>query len=706
MDTSTAGMNAERVLAFVTFKNAKKTHPHLADATWPALAARLQQCSVRGIDPEVSGKDGPGFSFARYAAPRRSNENVLHLSALVLDVDGGASYDDLAAGIAHLEHVAYSTHRSTAAHPKFRLVFPLVRDVSPAEWLRLWQAGAALIAGNADKAAKDPARFYYFHSCSKANEADAFRHHQIGAWLDPDALLTTSRVAAPGATTQHFSANDDFVAGIPESGPDPARVCGDGERTNHLTSLAGMWIAQGHGLGAVKSQAAQWNERNTPPLPFAKVYSTCEGIWRTHMRNHALPASSTAASAAVTTAAASAGPTISFGILEPVQPLFDLQSAAGSRLLSVVPPARRWLLRDCLPCGKVAAIIAPGGTGKSIFSLQLAVSVACGLPLAGVWHVEQPGPVLGLFAEDDEEEIHRRLHSIVTQLRSEGMMTPEVESRLKENLFVRSMVADNNLMTSALPNGHVVQLPYVQRLVATVRQAPAARLVIVDPASRFRGGQENSAEDATRFVEALEFLSKTTGATVVVLHHANKGSMQGGEQSQSASRGSSAFSDGVRWQMNLSPLTEKEAKTLGIIEERRSHYLSATVTKNNYAPPQATVFLKRGDGGCLSNAGLSIASDAKRNETTLAVLRKIAECQGIYSMRTFEQDFGGRDNIFGVSAGQLRGVVNQCIEEGYVAKNSGGRKNPLVLTSEGEKFISAAEIGNDVRRAMTCGDVR
>lgn len=686
------------VLSFSVFSGSKDATPTTADADWAQLSTRLQTLDIRGANTQ-EGKDGPGFSFAKYRAPRRSNENVEHLSALVLDVDSGAAYNDIKFGIAHLEHVAYSTHRSTAAHPKFRLVFPLVRDVLPAEWPRIWQAGTALIAGNADKAAKDPSRFYYFHSCSKANEADAFRHHQIGAWLDPDALLTNSRAAAH-ATTQHFSANDDFVAGILE-GPDPKRVCGDGERNSHLTRLAGMWIGEGLALDAVKLEAVQWNERNTPPLPLAEVYSTCEGIWRTHIRNHALPAScSPAASAAVTTAA---GPTISFGVLEPVQPLFDLQSAAGSRLLSVVPPVRRWLLRDCLPCGKVAAIIAPGGTGKSIFSLQLAVSVACGLPLAGVWHVEQPGPVLGLFAEDDEEELHRRLHSIVTQLRSEGVMSPEVDARLKENLFVRSMVADNNLMTSALPNGQVVQTPYVQRLIATVRQAPDARLVIVDPASRFRGGQENSAEDMTRFVEALELLSKTTGTTVVVLHHANKGSMQGGEQSQSASRGSSAFTDGVRWQLNMAPLTEKEGKAFGVPEERRSHYLSATVTKNNYASPQATVYLMRGAGGCLRDAGLSSAPDAKRNETMLAVLKKVGERQGVYSQRAFDREFGGRTNIFGISSTELRGLLKRCVKAGYLddAPDEGdSRKNPLTLTADGKILVSViSEVRNDLRSA-------
>ena len=40
--------------------------------------------------------------------------------------------------------------------------------------------------------------------------------------------------------------------------------------------------------------------------------------------------------------------------------------------------------------------------------------------------------------------------------------------------------------------------------------------------------------------------------------------MSAGEQNQTAARGSSALTDGVRWQMNLAPLSDDQAAVLGL----------------------------------------------------------------------------------------------------------------------------------------------
>lgn len=683
-----------RYLAFSLFKGAKDVTPKAADADWPTLVTRLQTLDVRGVEPQ-EGKDGPGFSFASYDPPRRSNDNVVRLSALVLDIDNGAAYGDVKGGIAHLEHVAYSTHRSTTEHPKFRLVFPLTRGVSANEWPKVWQAGSALIGGHADKATKDASRFYYFHSCSKANEAASFRHHNAGAWLDPDTIINLIGAESTRTSRQRFADNDVFLAGLPDV-PDPGRVCVDGERTGHLTRLAGMWIGEGNPLETVKLLASQWNERNRPPLEPAKVYSTCESIWRSHTRNRQQATTPPAS------LPATAG-TISFGAPLQVEPLFSLLEASGARLLASPPRERRWLLKDCLPCGKVGAIVAGGGTGKSFLALQLALSVACGVPLAGHWEIGLPGSVIALFAEDDEEEIQRRLHSIVTALKAAGVLREEHMSHIATRLFVRSMIAMDNQMTAVAMNGHVSQTLYVARLIETIRGAPDLRLVIIDPASRFRSGDENSALDMTKFVQALEVVATSTGAAVLVLHHANKGSLQGGEQNQSASRGSSAFTDAVRWQLNLSSLTERDAQRFGVPDARRSLYLCASLTKQNYGPPQAPVYLERGPGGWLNKGALNALRETKRGEAMMAVLRKLLTSQTLYSAKTFEDGFGGVDGPFALSAHDLRRVLREAIDEGLLETGE-GRAKKLQVTEAGRRVLDISEAAiRDLRSATTGG---
>ena len=93
--------------------------------------------------------------------------------------------------------------------------------------------------------------------------------------------------------------------------------------------------------------------------------------------------------------------------------VFDLNEARVDRFLTHDPPSRRWLLEDCLPLGKVGLLVAPGGTGKSQLALQIAVAVATGGEVADWWQVGEKGRVLALFAEEDEEELHRRVWTIL-----------------------------------------------------------------------------------------------------------------------------------------------------------------------------------------------------------------------------------------------------------------------------------------------------
>jgi hypothetical protein len=88
--------------------------------------------------------------------------------------------------------------------------------------------------------------------------------------------------------------------------PEMSKVCKDGERTKHLTSLAGKLIGQQRPLEEVIRLANEWNQDNTPPLDDEKVEATCNSIWKTHERNHP-----------------------SGGIEDALTPLFDINDAKG-----------------------------------------------------------------------------------------------------------------------------------------------------------------------------------------------------------------------------------------------------------------------------------------------------------------------------------------------------------------------------------------
>lgn len=84
------------------------------------------------------------------------------------------------------------------------------------------------------------------------------------------------------------------------------------------------------------------------------------------------------------------------------------------------PPERKWLIEGVLPMGVPGMVAAIGGAGKSMLLLDLAVKVAStrssnpiptealGGPL-----VPEEGVAVMFTAEDDQDEVHRRLASIV-----------------------------------------------------------------------------------------------------------------------------------------------------------------------------------------------------------------------------------------------------------------------------------------------------
>jgi RecA-family ATPase len=340
------------------------------------------------------------------------------------------------------------------------------------------------------------------------------------------------------------------------------------------------------------------------------------------------------------------------------------------------------LLKDLVVLGKAAAVIAPGGSSKSQWLLQLAVGVATGLPVADHWEVGETGSVIVFFAEDDEDEIHRRIKRIQEQLTIKGQR--QKLSGLAERLYVFSTIGKTMLLTRSDAAGEVVTTHIVNSVVDLAKQLPDLRLIVIDPASRFRGGEENSNEDATRFVEALETLAKATGASVMLAHHTNKGSYgPDSEPGQGASRGASALTDGLRWQMNLNRLSDRQAKEIGIDKALLARYVAATVTKTNYSAIPEPVILERLPGGYLSVVSATQAKNRAENDAMARVLW-VVERVGPLSARDLEDLYGGLKQSLKMAKQNVRAVVKLAVERGLLA---GGDRQPITITTQGTEML-------------------
>ena len=81
---------------------------------------------------------------------------------------------------------------------------------------------------------------------------------------------------------------------------------------------------------------------------------------------------------------------------------------------SVPVPERKWAIRDRVPLNQAGLFSGEGGTGKSIIELMKDVAHVAGKDWLG--SMPEQGPAIYLGAEDEADELHRRLAAIASPL--------------------------------------------------------------------------------------------------------------------------------------------------------------------------------------------------------------------------------------------------------------------------------------------------
>lgn len=254
--------------------------------------------------------------------------------------------------------------------------------------------------------------------------------------------------------------------------------------------------------------------------------------------------------------------------------------------------------------GTVGALVAPGATGKSYWTLEAAISIACCVAGGDLIELapQTTGKVIYLAGEDPSQVLLHRLHAIGQYLQ------PAARVAIAENLKIDPILGKRlNLMDTSCQD----------QLIA---QATDTRLVVLDTLSRIHHLDENSNGDMARLISVLEYISHSTGAAILFLHHVNKGSVREGQlNQQQAARGASALVDNARWCGYLAKMTEEEAKRLSehspehfpIGNTRRDCFLRFGISKQNYHSKSFDRWYERNAEGVLLPVTLT---EAKANK--------------------------------------------------------------------------------------------
>lgn len=242
-----------------------------------------------------------------------------------------------------------------------------------------------------------------------------------------------------------------------------------------------------------------------------------------------------------------------------------------------------------LPKGIVAMIVGAGGVGKTHLLSQLAISIATGTAFLDTYtptkycgENNQGNVFLGL-GENQYDDIHRLLYKAAKHVRKKEQTLLDNDQKLFSSSKRIAAFSFCGQQASFIEDGKP-SLYFREFKMRLEDSAPPGgwTLIILDPVSRLMGADaETDNAAATQFIALLEELSIELpgNPTILFAHHTNKSSLQtGANQNQSAARGSSALTDGVRWQCNYSKEPQKEGAT------DPSNIAILKMTKSNFTP--------------------------------------------------------------------------------------------------------------------------
>lgn len=175
-------------------------------------------------------------------------------------------------------------------------------------------------------------------------------------------------------------------------------------------------------------------------------------------------------------------------------------------------PEPSWLIPDLLPNEATVLLYGPSGSYKSFISLDIALTLASGTEKLG--YTGQAVEVVYAAAEG-----------------------PRSVSRMRRPAWRLAHSIQGPMKFSLITDVPMVFRPEACKEFCDAIEARGLhpRLVVIDTLARAMAGMnENDAKDAGQLIEAVEFIKRKFGCTVLVVHHS-------GKEGERGARGSSAL---------------------------------------------------------------------------------------------------------------------------------------------------------------------
>jgi RecA-family ATPase len=255
----------------------------------------------------------------------------------------------------------------------------------------------------------------------------------------------------------------------------------------------------------------------------------------------------------------------------------DLPLVTASSLAGKPVPSRRWIVQDMIPDRNVTMLSGDGAVGKSTLLLQLGVAVATGREWIGA--SPEKGSAVFLAAEDDMDELHRRLRAIVASMA--GLSLGDLG-----NLHLIPLAGRDAVMGAPEGKSSIIRPTAVFRGLVKHVETIKPRLVILEPLSDIFAGNENARPEARQFIGLFSGLAIDHSLAVALAAHPSLYGMSSG----TGTSGSTAWGNSVRARLYLETIKGDDGREID------ASLRVLRVKKSNYGPPGLELRLRWSNG--------------------------------------------------------------------------------------------------------------
>lgn len=280
------------------------------------------------------------------------------------------------------------------------------------------------------------------------------------------------------------------------------RGVSEGGRNDTCARLAGYFFKKGMNADIVEALLLDWNERNEPPLPVHEVRTTIKSIERSHATGGSqfTQVQFTDDRASTTTPEQEQS---SFSVMR----MTDYVKGYGGEGVS-------WLVDDWLPDKSITFLVSPPESYKTWLLLDLAVSVAAGVPFLGKFQVNNPGPTLIIQQEDSHAGLTDRLALIIEQKLNALPKLGEGEWAVPAMPDIPVYVHPDRQLRFDNPK----VLEEMEKQIAALKP----KVIMIDPLYSTTATTDNYMADLANRMMVLKTWRDKYGCSFLIAHHSKK----------------------------------------------------------------------------------------------------------------------------------------------------------------------------------------